>query len=113
MVELGRLEEQHAEFDRRRTRIVAVSSDDRAEAAKTQKDFPHLVIAADQGHNLIKTVEVVSDIANPTGKDIAAPTTMLIEKAGIVRWLFRPDRYIVRLTPAELLDAVDKNLPGS
>ncbi len=39
--------------------------------------------------------------------DTNAPTTFLIDGAGKVRWLFRPDAFVVRLTPDELLAAID------
>ena len=112
MVELGQLEAHHEKLTSGNAHILVVSSDGRDDAEKTQKDFPHLVVVADEGHNLISTVEIVSQVANPTGKDIAAPTTMLIDNQGMVRWLFRPDRYIVRLSPAELAEAMDKYLPA-
>ena len=40
------------------------------------------------------------------------PTTFLVDGSGNVRWLFRPERFLVRLSPAELLAAVDANLQG-
>jgi peroxiredoxin len=110
MVELGELERHHAELAKRNVRVLAISLEDRTEAEKTQGDFPHLEIVADKGHDLISTVNIVAKGASPWGQDIAAPTTVLIDKQGIVRWLFRPDRYITRLAPDHLEQAIDKHL---
>lgn len=41
-----------------------------------------------------------------------APTTILIDRTGLVRWVGRKDRYIERLTPADVLAAVDQHLRG-
>ena len=47
MVELGQLERNHQEFEKRKTRVVAVSIEGLDDAKKTQADFPHLVVVAD------------------------------------------------------------------
>ena len=46
MIELGQLEEHHAEFEKRNTRVVVASVEGPDEAKETQKQFPHLVIVA-------------------------------------------------------------------
>ena len=111
MVELGQLERRHEDFARRNVRIFVVSLEGRDEAAKTQAQFPHLTAVADAEHHLIDAVGALHPHANPEGGDAAAPTTILIDRDGVVRWLFRPDRYLTRLSPDELLDAVDHHLP--
>jgi hypothetical protein len=45
------------------------------------------------------------------GQDPAAPTTILVDGQGTVRWLFRPDRFLERLSPAQLLAAIDEHMP--
>ena len=42
--------------------------------------------------------------------DTNAPTTLLLDGAGTVRWFRRPERIIARLSPAELLAAMDETL---
>src|SRR5262245_11927777 len=112
MIELGELEAQHAEFDKRKTRVVAVSIDDQETARTTQKDFPHLVVVADSNRKLSTALDVVHPNSAPGGGDTAAPTTVIVDGSGIVRWTFRPDRIFRRLTPAEVLEAVDKHAPA-
>ena len=107
MVELVKLEEQHQAFDSRNTRIIAVSLDTLEDSAKTQTKFPHLVIVSDSDHKLATAARVIGPHHAPDGKDTVSPTTILIDKKGIVRWVFRPDAYITRLSAGELLAKVD------
>ena len=112
MTELGELDKHHADFAQRNARLVAVSIEGVKEAEQTQKDFPHLTIVADPDQNLANTVKVIHPHAAPDGGDAAAPTTILVDRAGTVKWLYRPQRYIERLSPDELLAAVDEHLPS-
>ena len=107
MIELGQLEAQHGEFERRKTRVVVASLEDQATAKLTQADFPHLVVVADADHKLADALDVIHRESGPDGGDTAAPTTILVDGGGKVRWIFRPDRFLVRLTPAEVLAALD------
>lgn len=111
MVELGQLERRSKDFDQRQVRVVAVSNDPPEVARQTQADFPHLVIVSDAEQNMAKALQVIHHGAGEGGKDTNAPTTMLVDGSGSVRWLFRPDRFTVRLSPDELLEAVDSTLP--
>jgi alkyl hydroperoxide reductase subunit AhpC len=107
MVELGELEKRHADFDKINTRVVVVSVEGLKDAKETQEDFPHLVVVSDADMSLTK----VADVIHPqNGKDTAAPANLLIDQQGIVRWESRPESYLKRLTPDEVLDAVDKHV---
>lgn len=110
MRELGELDSQSAEFSKRGVRIVAVSVDDLEETAKTQQRFPHLIVLGDPEKKLTEAIHALHARAGPGGADVAAPTTLLLDKSGTVRWVFRPDNVIVRLTPNELLSAIDEHL---
>ncbi len=110
MVELGQLEKHHQEFEARHVRVVAISNDDQQTARATQTDFPHLVVVSDADQNMAKAVQVIQPGAGLHHEDVNAPTTFLVDGNGAVRWMFRPDRFIVRLSPEELLTAIDQNL---
>lgn len=112
MTELGQLEAQHEEFAKRNVRVMAVTLEGREDAEATQKRFPHLIIVSDPEQKLAGAVHAIHHGANPHGGDAATPTTLLLDRDGIVRWAFRPDRFIVRLSPESLLTAVDQNLPS-
>jgi peroxiredoxin len=113
MVELGQLERHHEDFARRHTRVVVASLEDREKAEKTQQQFPHLLVLSDEQRGLADAAAVIHEHSAPGGGDTAAPTTFLIDRSGVVRWFFRPDRHIERLPAADVLDAVDRHLPAS
>jgi peroxiredoxin len=110
MVELGELEKKHDEFEKRLVRVVVISNDEQSIAQKTQHDFPHLVVVSDAQQNMAKALQVIHPGAAQDGSDTNAPTTFLVDGSGTVKWLFRPDRVLVRLSPEEVLEAVDGNL---
>jgi peroxiredoxin len=110
MIELGELEKNHAEFAKRNTRVVVVSIEGREDAEKTRAQFPHLTVVADDKRSLAKAVDLIHVNSNPNGGDTTAPTTILIDRKGDVKWLYRSERVITRLSPEELLAAVDKYL---
>ena len=110
MIELGQLEAHHDEFAKRHTRVVAVSVDGLDDSKKTKHDFPHLVVVADSDHKLVDAVEVLHAGAGEHGEDVAAPTTILVDKHGVVRALFRPTNVGSRLSASEVLAMVDSKL---
>lgn len=110
MIELGELEKHRQEFEKRDVRVVVVSLEGMEDTKATQADFPHLTIVSDEPRRLIDAVEVLHPKSSPTGGDTAAPTTLLIDGGGVVRWAYRPDRVLRRLSVTELLAAVDAEL---
>jgi peroxiredoxin len=110
MIELGELEKNHAEFDRRKVRVVVASREDLKTAKGTQDMFPHLVVVADDVGKLIQSAGVVHRGAGQHQEDIAAPTTFFIDRKGVVRSLFRPKQVVTRLSAKEVLQAVDEKL---
>jgi peroxiredoxin len=112
MIELGQLEAHWQEFENRKVRVVVVSVEEREAAQATQADFPHLDVVSDADRNLADAVAVIHPHSAPGGGDTAAPTTILVDGSGTVRWTFRPDRVFTRLSPAQLLAAVDREMPA-
>jgi alkyl hydroperoxide reductase subunit AhpC len=112
MIELVQLERRHEDFAKRNTRIVAVSVEGVEDAKKTQTEKPHLTVLADHGHGLTDAVGVLHKQAAPDGSDIDMPTTFLIDRQGVVRWVFRPDAVYTRLSPDDLLRVIDEKLPA-
>jgi peroxiredoxin len=111
MLELGQLERRHEDFARRNTRVLVVSMEGTEDAQKTKKDFPHLLILADEGRGLSEALDIVHPKGKQHREDIDYPTTILVDRQGKVRWLYRPPRIIVRLPPDELLAAIDEHIP--
>ncbi len=111
MTELGQLESQWQEFEKRNIQIVAISVENRDNAEATQTEYPHLLVVYDDDKKLAEALEVLHPHSAPDGGDTAAPTTILVDSQGIVRWLFRPDRFLTRLQPSEVLEAIDQKMP--
>lgn len=111
MIELGQLERHHEDFARRHARVIAVSLEGLDDAKKTQADFPHLLVLADEQRGLTEAVGVLHPHAGPGGTDAAAPTTILVDRNGIVRWVYRSDEVVARLAPEEVLQAIDAHVP--
>jgi alkyl hydroperoxide reductase subunit AhpC len=112
MIELGQLERRHDDFARRNTRVIVVSVEGRDDATKTQADFPHLMVLADQGRGLSEAADLIHAHAAPDGSDADTPTTILVDRHGTVRWLYRPREVIARLSPDEVLQAIDLHIPA-
>jgi alkyl hydroperoxide reductase subunit AhpC len=113
MIELGQLERRHADFARRNTRVVVVSMEGLEDAALTQSDFPHLLVLADADRGLSEAAGLIDPHAAPDGRDVDAPTTILTDRRGVVRWIYRSPGIIARLSPDEVLQAVERNLPAT
>jgi alkyl hydroperoxide reductase subunit AhpC len=112
MIELGELERRHEDFARRNARVIVVSIEGATEAQQTQADFPHLLVLGDQERGLSNAAGLIHPHSAPGGGDTSAPTTILVDRRGIVRWLYRPPAAISRLSPDEVLQAVDDFFPG-
>jgi peroxiredoxin len=112
MIELGQLEGHHADFAARNVRIVAASVDSLEDSRTTASRFPHLLVLSDPDRRLVSAAGLLHAGAGPGRTDIAAPTTILVDRSGDVHWLFRPGRVLVRLSPAELLTRVDEYMPA-
>jgi peroxiredoxin len=113
MIELGQLERHHEDFARRHTRVVVVSLEGLDDAKQTQADFPHLLVLADHNRGLSEAAGVIYPHAGPGGADAAAPTTILVDRRGTVRWLYRSGEVVARLSPDEVLQAIDGHLPAT
>jgi peroxiredoxin len=111
MIELGQLERRHPDFAERKTQVVVVSLEGAEDAARTQADFPHLLVLADEGRGLSEAAGLIHPRQAPDGGDTAAPTTIVVDRQGTVRWLFRPGEVITRLAPDDVLEALDRHLP--
>ena len=112
MIELGQLEAHWQEFGNRNVRVVVVSVEGLDKARATQADFPHLVVVSDEARTLAEAAAVIHPKSDPEGGDTSAPTTILMDGGGTVRWTFRPDRVLTRLSPAQVLAAIDREMPG-
>jgi peroxiredoxin len=109
MVELGELNDEIRELTRREARVVAVSVDGLQDTLEVQKRFPNLLILSDENQSLVNALHAIHRGAGPGSKDIAAPTTVIVNRAGYIEWTFRPSRHIERLAVPEVIDALERH----
>jgi alkyl hydroperoxide reductase subunit AhpC len=110
MTELVQLERRHADFQRRNARVVVASLEGVDVAKKTQAEFPHLIVLADVLRGLSDAAALIHPHANPDGEDADVPTTILVDRRGTVRWLYRSPQVIARLSPDDVLAAIDQRI---
>ena len=110
MTELVQLERRNEEFPKRNARVVVVSVEGLDDARKTQADFPHLTVLSDEALGLSEAAALIHPHAAPDGGDTDVPTTILVNRSGTVRWLYRSPSVIARLSPDEVLRAIDTNI---
>jgi alkyl hydroperoxide reductase subunit AhpC len=112
MTELVQLEKRHDDFAKRNCRATVVSVEGLADAAKTQADFPHLTVLSDEKRSLSTGAGLIHPHAAPDGGDTDVPTTILVDRRGIVRWVYRSPSVIARLSPDDVLQAIDQRVTG-
>ena len=110
MTELVQLERRHDDFPKRNTRVIVVSVEGLDDVRKTQADFPHLTVLSDQARSLSDAAGLIHPHAAPDGSDADVPTTILVDRQGTVRWLYRSPVVIARLSPDEVLRAIDEHI---
>ena len=98
---------------RRHTRVIVVSMEGLDDARKTQADFPHLLVLSDEDRGLSDAAGLIDPRGGPDGGTIDVPTTILVDRHGKVRWLYRSPRVITRLSPDEVLQAIDQHMPAT
>jgi|SRR6516225_9898166 peroxiredoxin len=113
MIELGQLERKHEDFAKRNVRVIVVSVEGIDDAKKTHDQFPNLVVLSDEGHGLSDAAGLIHPHAGPGGADADMPTTILVDRRGNVRWVYRSDAVTARLSPDEVLKAVDQYMPAA
>jgi peroxiredoxin len=111
MIELVQLERHHDAFEKRNTRVLVASLEELDDAKKTQDQFPHLTVLADETRTLSEAAGLIHRHAGPGGRDVDVPTTIIIDRQGTVRWLYRSPAVNVRLSPDDIVREIDRRIP--
>src|SRR6516165_4439523 len=111
MTELVQLERRHEDFPQHNSDVLAVSVEGLSDARKTQADFPHLTVLSDEARSLSEAAALIHRHAAPDGGDADVPTTILVDRRGVVRWLYRSPSVLTRLSPEDVVRAIDRNIP--
>lgn len=111
MAQLADLDASSRDFADRHVHVIAASIEGGPETQKTQADFPNLEVVSDSAKKLIEATGVLHPGSAMDGGDTAAPTMILVDRTGIVRWIYRPSRYIARPKAKEVFATIDEVLP--
>jgi peroxiredoxin len=113
IAELRELERQHGDFDQKQVKLYVISNDDLTAAKQTQAEMPHLIVLSDADQSAARALQLIHPRASNTGEDTNAPTTILVDDQGKVRWIARNRNFLQRFTTKQLLDVIDQHRPTS
>jgi peroxiredoxin len=113
MTELRELQDKSGNIASAGGHVLVVSIEGLATAAETQRDFPTLAVASDERRELTTALNAINPRYAPDGQDCALPTVLLVDRQGIVRWIHRPSRFIVRPGSDELVARISAERAGS
>jgi len=109
MMELGEFTKHYREFQAANTEIVAISTDPLGEARwikeKVGTPFPVLSDAKRVVMELYGT-KFLSTYQSPDGGPYNHATLILVDRNGIIRWIYRNADYRVRATVADDLEHI-------
>ncbi len=87
--------------------ILAVSVDPevRSQALADRLRLSYRFLS-DRGLEVIRRYGLEHAGAGRGGQDIARPTTIVVDRQGVIRWMSLPDRLTIRPDPEEIVAAV-------
>jgi peroxiredoxin len=96
-----------SEAERAGVEIIALSPDANEQRQKLA-DGLHLAyrFVADRDLAVARSWGLVHARGGPTGQDVPRPTTVVLDRDGVVRWFSISRNYQVRPDPADVLRAV-------
>ena len=107
-MELGQLQQYYNAIRKHGVKIYAVSIDSpEANRALRERVGAGYTFLSDPDANVLGQLNIRHHPPNPSGKDIAIPTQILVDKAGIVRWVYQPSNYRIRARPETILAVLD------
>ena len=107
-MELGQLQQYYDAIRNYGVQIYAVSVDspevNRTLREQLGADYTFL---SDPDRTVLGQLNIRHDTPNPTGEDIAIPIQILVDKTGIVRWIYQTSNYRIRARPETILAVLD------
>jgi len=107
-VELGKLQQYYDAIRNYGVQIYAVSIDSpEVNRALRERVGAGYTFLSDPDATVLGQLNIRHHTPNPTGKDIAVPTQILVDKTGIVRWIYQTSNYRIRARPETILAVLD------
>lgn len=106
-MQLGELQEYYGEFQRAGVQVYAVSVDppDHNARLKARLGAGYEFLSDERGE-LLDALDIRQAHRSVTGKDTAIPTQYLLDREGVVRWVYRAESWRIRPHPQESLRAI-------
>ena len=106
-MQLGELQQYYGEFQGAGVQIYAVSVDPPEHNArlKTRLGAGYEFLSDERGE-LLDALNIRQAHRSVTGKDTAIPTQYLLDREGVVRWVYRAENWRIRPHPREALRAI-------
>lgn len=106
-MQLGELQEYYGEFQRAGVQVYAVSVDTPEHNARLKARLgAGYELLSDERGELLDALEIRQAHRSPTGQDTAIPSQYLLDREGIVRWVYRTENWRIRPHPQEALRAI-------
>jgi peroxiredoxin len=110
-VQLGELQEYYGAFQKAGVAVYAVSVDPPELNAHLRRRLGSgYEFLSDMKGALLDALAIRQSHASLTGEDVAIPTQYLIDRDGIVRWVYRANTWRLRPHPREALEAIERSL---
>ena len=107
-MELGQLQQYYDAIRNYGVQIYAVSVDSpEANRALRERVGAGYTFLSDPDATVLGQLNIRHHTPNPTGKDIAVPTQILVDKTGTVRWIYQTSNYRIRARPETILAVLD------
>jgi peroxiredoxin len=106
-VQLGELQGYYGEFQDAGVQVYAVSVDPPEHNARLKARLgAGYEILSDERGELLDALDIRHAHRSATGKDVAIPTQYLVDRDGVVRWVYRDESIRLRPHPREALAAI-------
>jgi peroxiredoxin len=107
VAQLGELQEYYGEFRKAGVRVYAVSVDPPEQNARLKARLgAGYEFLSDERGQLLDALDIRQAHRSVTGKDTAIPTQYLLDREGVVRWVYRAETWRVRPHPRAALEAI-------
>ena len=64
------------------------------------------IFLSDNGGLVLDQLNIDHQTPNPSGRDIPIPTQILVDREGIIRWIYQPSNYRIRAKPETVLEVL-------
>ena len=107
-MELGQLQKYYDTIRNYGVQIYAVSiASPEVNRTLRERVGAEYIFLSDPEGVVLDRLNIGHHTPNPSGMDIPIPTQILVDRDGIVRWIYQPSNYRIRARPETVLAALE------